>query len=128
MGHVTDGTVRVFLVDRDVDERGRLRRLLESETDLTVVGETEPHADGFAEVVSEAPDVVVARLEATDEGVQLCRDMLSVAPSIECVVMSPFGAEEALIHAILIGATDYVRASTADREVVEAVRDRKSVV
>ncbi len=115
--------VRVFLSDPHGDRRPRLRELVEQEADLLLAGEGASGPEDFLRVLSLDPDVVVVSLRDLQTGVQLCRDLASARPSIHCVVLSSVDDEDTgLLEAILVGATDYVRAHSGP-ELIETIRD-----
>ncbi len=113
---------RVFIVAPEPDAREALRKLLEASPDLTVVGEGKPEPDTSGHLLATEPDVLVAEVGGGEQGVQLCRDVMSARPQLKCLVVAAFD-DEGLFHALLIGASDYMLESEAwAGRVVEGVQ------
>ncbi len=113
---------RVFVVAPEPGAREALSSLLEASPDLTVVGDGEPDPDTAAEVLAREPDVLVADVGGGEQGVQLCRDLMSSRPGLKCLVVASF-EDEGLFHALLVGASDYLLESEAlAGRVVDRVR------
>jgi len=56
------------------------------------------------------------------DGVQVCREIRSAHPDIQCLMLTSFADDEALFQAIMAGASGYVLKQIKGADVVEAVR------
>lgn len=113
---------RVYVVAPEPGAREGLRKLLEAAPDVTVVGEGKPEPDTAAELLATAAQVLVAEVGGSEQGVQLCRDVMSARPQLKCLVVASF-EDEGLFHALLIGASDYMLETEAlAGRIVEGVR------
>ncbi|MDP8927229.1 MAG: response regulator transcription factor [Actinomycetota bacterium] len=113
---------QVYIVAPEPGAREALRKLLEASPDLTVVGEGKPEPETAAELLAAGPHVLVADVGDSDQGVKLCRDVMSARPQLKCLVVAAFD-DEGLFHALLVGASDYMLESEARAgRVVEGVR------
>lgn len=113
---------RVFIVADEPGARNALRQVLEAASDLKVVGDGEPNPATAEELLSKTPHVLVSEVGGSEQGVQLCRDVLSAQPELKCLVVAMFD-DEGLFNALLIGASDYLLESDAlEGQVVEAAR------
>jgi len=114
--------VRVFVLDdHDIVRRG-LRDLL-TKRDITVVGDTGSAAQATSRILELRPHVMVLDVQLPDgSGVQVCRDVRSVDPSIKGVLLTSAGEEEALMLSILAGAAGAVGKLAGTHDIVEAVR------
>jgi len=56
------------------------------------------------------------------DGVQVCREIRSAHPEIQCLMLTSFADDEALFQAIMAGASGYVLKQIKGADVVEAVR------
>src|SRR5687768_16812508 len=98
-------TVRVFLLDDHEVVRRGLRELLEGEDDLTVVGEADSAETALARIPATRPDVAVLDVRLPDgNGIEVCREIRSRHPEIQCLVLTSFADDEALFSAIMAGA------------------------
>lgn len=101
--------MRILLVDDHEIVRKGLRSLLEAEPDLEVVGEAGSAAEALRRVGFDSPDVVVLDVRLPDgSGVEACRDIRSAFPDVKVLMLTSFADEEALMSAILAGASGYL--------------------
>ena len=115
--------VRVFLLDDHEIVRRGVKELLESEGDLEVVGEAGTAAEALARIPPTRPNVAVLDVRLPDgDGVQVCREIRSAHPEIQCLMLTSFADDEALFQAIMAGASGYVLKQIKGADVVEAVR------
>jgi DNA-binding NarL/FixJ family response regulator len=115
--------VRVFLLDDHEIVRRGVKELLEADGDLEVVGEAGTAAEALARIPPTRPDVAVLDVRLPDgDGVQVCREIRSAHPEIQCLMLTSFADDEALFQAIMAGASGYVLKQIKGADVVEAVR------
>ena len=101
--------MRILLVDDHEIVRKGLRSMLDAEPDLEVVGEAGTVADALRRVGFDSPDVVVLDVRLPDgSGVEACRDIRSAFPEVKVLMLTSFADEEALMSAILAGASGYL--------------------
>jgi len=113
----------VFLLDDHEIVRRGVKELLEADGDLEVVGEAGTAAEALARIPPTRPDVAVLDVRLPDgDGVQVCREIRSAHPEIQCVMLTSFADDEALFQAIMAGASGYVLKQIKGADVVEAVR------
>src|SRR3954453_19539878 len=116
-------TVGVFLLDDHEVVRRGLRELLDSEDDLRVVGEASTAEEALLRVPSTQPDVAVVDVRLPDgNGVEVCREIRSRFPDIQCLMLTSFADDEALFSAIMAGASGYVLKQIRGAELVEVIR------
>src|SRR5205814_4948034 len=114
---------RVFLLDDHEVVRRGLRELLEAEDDLTVVGEAGTAEQALARVAPTRPDVAVLDVRLPDgDGVEVCREIRSRHPNVQCLMLTSFADDEALFSAILAGASGYVLKQVRGNDLVDAIR------
>jgi two-component system response regulator DevR len=114
---------RVFLVDDHEVVRRGVRDLLEAEDDLEVVGEAGTGEEAISRVGSAQPDVAVVDLRLPDmDGIEVCRELRSRHPELHCLILTSFADDEALIDAVMAGASGYVLKQIKGNEIVESVR------
>jgi two-component system response regulator DevR len=121
--HATTAPTRVFLLDDHEVVRRGVRDMLDAEPDITVVGEGETAAQAIARVPALRPDVAVLDVRLPDgDGVTVCRDLRSRLPELACLMLTSFDDEEALLDAIMAGASGYVLKQIRGADLVSAVR------
>jgi len=115
--------VRVFLLDDHEIVRRGLRELLESEGDLTVVGEAGTAEEALARIPVAAPQVAVLDVRLPDgDGVEVCREVRSRHPEIQCLMLTSYADDEALFSAIMAGASGYILKQVRGADLLDGVR------
>jgi len=118
-----DGPIRVFLLDDHEVVRRGLRGLLESEGDIEVVGESGLAHEASARIPALHPDVAVLDARLPDgSGIDVCRDVRSVDPTIKALILTSYDDDEALFAAILAGASGYVLKQIGGHDLIDTVR------
>lgn len=116
--------VTVFLVDDHEVVRRGLIDLLSGDPELTVVGEAGSVAQAKAQIPTVRPDVAVLDVRLPDgSGIDLCRDLLSAMPDLRCLILTSFTSDEAMLDAILAGASGYVVKDIKGMELATAIKD-----
>jgi two-component system response regulator DevR len=116
--------LKVFLVDDHEVVRRGLIDLLGSDPDLEIVGEAGTVAEALARVPAVRPDVAVLDVRLPDgNGIELCRDLLSALPDLRCLMLTSFTSDEAMLDAILAGASGYVIKDIKGLELAAAIKD-----
>jgi two-component system, NarL family, response regulator DevR len=115
--------IRVFLVDDHELVRRGLRDLLGTAGDIEVVGEAATVGEARVAIISAAPDVAVLDVRLPDgDGVELCRDIRSRTPSVRCLMLTSYADDEALLAAVLAGASGFVLKQILGHNLIAAVR------
>src|ERR1700678_4233367 len=115
--------IGVFLLDDHEIVRRGVRDLLEAEPDIRVVGEAGTASSALARIPALHPDVAVLDMRLPDgDGVEVCREVRSRMPEVACLILTSFGDDEALFHAVMAGAAGYVLKQIRGSDLVGAVR------
>src|ERR671927_1132107 len=115
--------IRVFLLDDHEVVRRGLKDLFDSEEGFEVVGESGSAKDAEARIPALRPDVAVLDGRLPDgSGVDVCRSIRSVDPSIRAIILTSYDDDEALFAAIMAGASGYVLKQVRGNELVDGVR------
>jgi two-component system response regulator DevR len=116
--------VTVFLVDDHEVVRRGLIDLLGADPELDVVGEAGSVAEAMARIPALRPDVAVLDVRLPDgNGIELCRDLLSRMSELRCLILTSFTSDEAMLDAILAGASGYIVKDIKGMELARAVKD-----
>lgn len=118
-----DGMIRVFLLDDHAMVRRGVADRLDAEPDLRVVGGAGTAAQALARVPAAGPDVAVLDVRLPDgDGVTVCRELRSAMPALRCLLLTTSDDDEALLSAVLAGASGYVLKQIRGSGLVGAVR------
>ncbi len=121
--HPNGRRIGVFLVDDHEIVRRGVRDLLESQPDIVVIGEAGTAEAALADIPALRPDVAVLDVRLPDgDGVSVCREIRSQAPSVGCLMLTSFGDDEALFDAIMAGAAGYVLKQIRGTDLIGAIR------
>jgi two-component system, NarL family, response regulator DevR len=130
--------ITVFLVDDHELVRRGVAELLESDPAIRVIGEASSVEQGRGRILATAPRVALLDVRLPDgSGIDLCRDLHSRIPEVQCVMLTAYDDDEAIANAAgyvlkdirgsgLIEVVKRVAAgrSALDPGLVRAVRDR----
>ena len=113
----------VFLVDDHEVVRRGVAEMLDDEDDLSVIGQASSVSEAMARIPALRPDVAVLDMRLPDgNGVELCRDLRSKLPDLQCLMLTSYTDDQAMMDAILAGAAGYVIKDIKGVDLVEAVR------
>jgi two-component system, NarL family, response regulator DevR len=116
-------TIRIFLVDDHEIVRRGIADLFEDEPDFHVVGEAASVGEAMARIPASSPDVAVLDIRLPDgSGVELCRDLRSTLPELNCLMLTSYADDEALFDAIMAGASGFVLKQVLGSDLITAVR------
>jgi DNA-binding NarL/FixJ family response regulator len=115
--------IRVFLLDDHEVVRRGVRDLLDAEDDITVVGEADTAERALARIPATQPDVAILDVRLPDgDGIAVCREIRSAHEEIACVILTSFSDDEALVQAVVAGASGYLLKQIRGNDIVDAVR------
>jgi two-component system, NarL family, response regulator DevR len=115
--------IRVFLLDDHEVVRAGLKDLLQQDGDIEVVGESGSAPEAARRIPALRPDVAVLDARLPDgNGIDVCREIRSVDPSIQGLILTSYEDDEALFAAIMAGAAGYVLKQIRGTDLVDTVR------
>jgi len=113
----------VLLADDQAMIRAGLRKILEAESDLLVVGEAGDGADAVELARELRPDVVLMdiRMPVLD-GIEATRRIGAAQPAIRVLVLTTFGLDTYVFDSLRAGASGFMLKDAPPEELVAAVR------
>ncbi|MEO7269819.1 MAG: response regulator transcription factor [Knoellia sp.] len=115
--------VRVYLLDDHEVVRRGLRELLEVEDDVVVIGESGSALEATRRIPALRPDVMVLDARLPDgSGIDVCRDVRSVDPTIVGLILTSYDDDDALRAAVLAGAAGYLLKDVRGADLVTSIR------
>jgi NarL family two-component system response regulator LiaR len=119
---MTDPITVLIVDDHEVVRQG-VHAFLETQPDLTVVGEAESGKAGVHLATDHAPDVVLMDLVMPGmDGVEATRLVKQASPRTQVIVLTSYHQDEHIFPAIRAGALSYLLKDVGPEELVDAVR------
>jgi two-component system, NarL family, response regulator DevR len=123
---VTDGTstrpLRLVVVDDHEVVRQGLVALLDRRDGFEVVAQAGSVAEGLEMTRRFQPDIVVMDVRLPDgSGIEACRDIRSELPDTRVLILTSYPEEEAVLSAIVAGASGYLLKQIRGRDLVSAL-------
>jgi DNA-binding NarL/FixJ family response regulator len=115
--------IRVVLADDYRLFRDSLRRLLELESDITVLGEAGDGLETLRIVREKTPDVLLIDVDIPRlDGIQVVKELACTARALEYVAIASADEEERLKALFSVGVRGYVLRSSGAPELMAALR------
>jgi two-component system response regulator DevR len=115
--------IRVFLLDDHEVVRRGIADLLTQDGDIEIVGESGSAVEATHRIPALRPDVAILDGRLPDgSGIDVCREIRSVDPTIKGLILTSYEDDEALFAAIMAGASGYVLKQVRGSDLLDAVR------
>jgi DNA-binding NarL/FixJ family response regulator len=117
--------ISVLLVDDHLVVRAGLRALLDSQPDITVIGEADTGEDAVAMSADRSPDVVMMDLALGTgiDGVEAIRRIRAARPEQPVLVFTTYDTDADVVRALDAGAIGYLLKDSAPQDIFGAIRD-----
>jgi len=116
--------ITVLLVDDHTIVRQGLKALLNSEKNITILGEAQTGREAVELAAQLRPMVVIMDLAMPRlNGAEATRQILKATPSTKIIVLSTYGDDEHVQQALGAGAAAYLLKQTAAEDVIDAIRE-----
>lgn len=115
--------IRILIADDHAIMRRGLRTLLEREPGLEVIAEACDGREAIALARRERPHVAILDIAMPNlNGIEAARQIAEILPDTQIVILTVQADEAYLLSALKAGARGYVLKSSAESEVVDAVK------
>ena len=115
--------IRVVVVDDHMVVRAGLKAVLQTASDIAVVGEGASGRDALALVERYDPDVVVMDLSMEPmDGAEATKTLHTKGARARVLVLTMHAPDDVLVPLMQNGASGFLEKHAADRELVDAVR------
>ena len=124
MATVPSDAIRILIVDDHAVVRIGLRTVLSNASGFRVVGEAGTVAESISLAVQARPDVVLMDVRLPDgSGVEACRRIKADNPDMRVVMLTSYQDEEAIVGAVMAGASGYLLKQADAERLIQAIRD-----
>jgi DNA-binding NarL/FixJ family response regulator len=116
-------STRILLVDDHTIFRAGIKALLEPQTGIEIVGEASSGDEGVDKARALKPSVVIMDLSMPgSDGLEATRRIVALGLASKVIVLTSHEEDEILVSVIEAGASGYVSKSSAESELINAVR------
>ena len=120
--HIEGRPLRLLVVDDHEVVRQGLVSLLERREHFQVVAEAGTAAEAVEMARKFEPDLVVMDVRLPDgSGIEACREIRAEFPATRVVILTSYPDEEAVLSAIIAGASGYLLKQIRSRDLVSAL-------
>ena len=114
-------TIRVLLVDDHQVVREGLKRMLEPDKDIKVVGEAINGEDAITQAELLSPDVILMDIKMPDmDGITATRQVSQKMPDVKVIMLTLY---EYVTEAIEAGASGYILKDASRERLIQAIHD-----
>ena len=115
--------IRIFLLDDHEVVRRGIAELLSAVPGFEIVGEAGTVEQALARVMAAKPDVAVLDARLPDgSGIDVCREIRSALPDTYCLILTSYDDQDAVLAAVLAGASGYVLKEVKTTDLVDSIR------
>ncbi len=115
--------IRVLIVDDIAETRENVRKLLQFESDVEVVGIGRTGMEGIQFAQEMNPDVVLMDINMPDiDGISATEQIRQRSPHIQVVILSVQGDQNYMRRAMLAGARDFLTKPPMGDELISAIK------
>lgn len=115
--------IRVLIVDDIAETRENVRKLLQFESDVDVVGTARSGREGIQLSTEVDPDVVLMDINMPDiDGISATEEIRQKSPHIQVVILSVQGDQNYMRRAMLAGARDFLTKPPMGDELISAIK------
>jgi pilus assembly protein CpaE len=123
MSEQPEDTIRVLIVDDIAETRENIRKLLQFETDIQVVGSARSGEEALQVAADIEPDVVLMDINMPDmDGIEVTEALLKEVPYAQVVMLSVQSEADYMRRAMLAGARDFIAKPPSGDELIRTIR------
>ncbi|MFG2293447.1 response regulator [Streptomyces sp. NPDC048603] len=120
---MTDGTIRVLIVDDQMMVREGFSVLLNAMPDIEVVGEAVDGREAVEQVAALRPDVVLMDIRMPVlNGLEATREIVAADADAKVLVLTTFDLDEYVYQALRAGASGFLLKDASARQLADGVR------
>ncbi|MCP4417074.1 MAG: response regulator/pilus assembly protein [Chloroflexi bacterium] len=126
------GNIRVLIVDDLPETRENVRKLLQFESDIEVIGQAGTGEEAVEMAKEHQPDIILMDINMPGiDGISASQQITELVPSVQIIIMSVQSDPNYLRRAMMAGARDFLTKPFGGDELVAAIRrvhDKRPVI
>jgi DNA-binding NarL/FixJ family response regulator len=116
-------SITVFLADDHRMVREGFRLLLETQSDIKVIGEAGNGREAVRQAIKLTPDVILMDIAMPElNGIEATKQIIEAHSSAKIIVLSMYSTTQHIFRALKAGAKGYILKESAGDDVIKAVR------
>jgi DNA-binding NarL/FixJ family response regulator len=116
-------SITIFLAEDHRLVRDGFRILLETQSDLQVIGEAGNGREAVRQVIKLIPDIVLMDIGMPElNGIEATRQICEACPSTKVIILSMYSTSQHISRAFKAGARGYILKESAGEDMIKAVR------
>ena len=116
-------SITVFLADDHAMFREGIRLLLETQSDLSVIGEAGNGREAVRQASKLCPNIVLMDIAMPElNGIEAAQQICEACPSARVIVLSMYSTNEHIFRAFKAGARGYILKESAGADIIKAIR------
>lgn len=114
----------VVIVEDDDGLKDQLVKILKTAPDIACVGAYTSAEDALPQIIKQPPDVVLMDIKLPNmSGIQCVIEIKKVVPKVQIIMVTVYEESERIFRALKAGASGYLIKTTAQDQLIEAIRD-----
>jgi DNA-binding NarL/FixJ family response regulator len=116
-------SITIFLAEDHRLVRDGFRMLLETQSDLQVIGEAGNGREAVRQVIKLIPDIALMDIGMPElNGIEATRQICEACPSTKVIILSMYSTSQHISRAFKAGARGYILKESAGEDMIKAVR------
>ena len=116
-------SITVFLADDHRMVREGFRLLLETQSDIKVIGEAGNGREAVRQAIKLAPDVILMDIAMPElNGIEATKQIIEAHSTAKIIILSMYSTTQHIFRALKAGAKGYILKESAGDDVIKAVR------
>lgn len=115
--------IKIVLADDHSLVRDGIKVLLESESDMDVIGEASNGKEAIEVVHKKNPDILIIDIRMPEmNGIEAVEKLKTQESSTKCIILSMHDSEEYILQSLNAGAKGYLLKDTGKQEFIKAIQ------
>jgi len=115
--------IRIFITDDHSLIREGLKKIINDEKDISIIGEAGNAKDTMSFVLSKNIDMLILDLNLPDKnGLDLLKELKSLKPELKILILSMHPEDRFAMRVLRAGASGYITKESVGEELVRAIR------